>query len=71
MLDWQTGEPNAKYWVTNLLVTTVGDSREKSVKSSKVTSPALTAEGAGGGPPGSSDPVYVMPYEKGGHSHGP
>jgi hypothetical protein len=30
-LDWQTGQPNAKYWVTNLLATTVGDSQPKQI----------------------------------------
>lgn len=36
-MDWQTGEVNAKYWVTNLLATTVGTSQEKTVVNSTVT----------------------------------
>ena len=35
-MDWQSGEVNAKYWAINLLATTVGDSRPKSVKASKI-----------------------------------
>jgi hypothetical protein len=30
-LDWQTGQANAKYWVTHLLATTVGDAQIKSL----------------------------------------
>eukprot|EP01052_Picozoa_sp_SAG31_P012228 SAG31_NODE_709_length_12683_cov_17.695248_7_plen_519_part_00 len=30
-IDWQTGEVNAKYWVTHLLATTVGDAQVKSL----------------------------------------
>lgn len=37
-LDWQTGEPNAKYWVTNLLATTIGKPVEKSIMACNVTS---------------------------------
>ena len=29
MLDWQSGEPNAKYWVTRLLAATVGSTASK------------------------------------------
>ena len=36
-LDWQTGEPNAKYWVTNLLATTVGQAMTKSIVACNVT----------------------------------
>jgi len=39
-LDWQTGEPNAKYWVTNLLATTIGRPVEKSIMACNVTSNA-------------------------------
>ena len=31
MLDWQTGQPNAKYWVTQLLASTVGAAVEKAL----------------------------------------
>ena len=44
-LDWQTGEPNAKYWVTNLLATTVGRAVTKSIVACNVTG------GAPGPPP--------------------
>ena len=36
-MDWQTGEVNAKYWVTNLLATTVGTKEEKTLMMSNVT----------------------------------
>merc|ERR1719272_82213 len=38
-MDWQTGQPNAKYWVTNLLATTVGTAEEKTILQSTVTPP--------------------------------
>ena len=65
MLDWQTGEPNAKYWVTNLLATTVGDSREKSIKAAKLTVTRGAASARQLREP-AVDPVYVMPFEKAG-----
>ena len=37
-LDWVTGEPNAKYWVVNLLAQTVGTSAEKTIYNHTVTS---------------------------------
>ena len=49
----------SRYWVTNLLATTVGDSQEKSVKTSKITSTSPLSEGTA-----ASDLVYVMPYVK-------
>ena len=33
MLDWVTGEPNAKYYITQLLATTVGAATEKELYS--------------------------------------
>lgn len=36
-LDWVTGEPNAKYWVVNLLASTVGTSAEKTIYNHTVT----------------------------------
>ena len=38
-MDWQTGQPNAKYWVTNLLATTVGTADEKAIFNSSITAP--------------------------------
>ena len=55
-LDWRTGEPNAKYWVTNLLATTVADAKEKSIVASDVS----LANGT------QIDAVYSMAYSKDG-----
>lgn len=49
-MDWQTGQVNAKYWVTNLLATTVGDASEKSI----VESNASVTGGAPSPAPGST-----------------
>lgn len=49
MLDWTTGDPNAKYFVTQLLASTVGADVEK----------ALFGYTAG---PGANASVYVLPY---------
>eukprot|EP00729_Bicosta_minor_P000930 gene930-18600_t len=38
-MDWQTGQPNAKYWVTNLLAQTVGTSQSKTIFNSTITPP--------------------------------
>jgi len=35
-MDWQTGQVNAKYWITNLLATTVGTSQEKAIVNATV-----------------------------------
>ena len=61
MLDWQTGEVNAKYWVTKLLATTVGDNQEKTVVASEIS---VTQSRRGIENVTSSLPVYVMPYKK-------
>ena len=42
-LDWVTGEPNAKYWVVNLLADTVGSSAEKTIYNHTVTSSSVYA----------------------------
>jgi len=42
-MDWQTGEVNAKYWVTNLLATTVGTKQEKIVFASNLSSSGSVA----------------------------
>ena len=47
MLDWQTGEVNAKYWVTNLLATTVGTDKKKELITANVSDAAS---------------IYVLPY---------
>ena len=49
MLDWQTGEPNAKFWATQLLARTVGQAREKMVVHATV---------AGKG----AEALYALPY---------
>ena len=36
-MDWQSGQPNAKYWVTQLLAKTVGDGKEKTIMNSNFT----------------------------------
>merc|ERR1711981_624616 len=36
-MDWQTGQVNAKYWVTNLLAMTVGSKQEKAIMASNVS----------------------------------
>ena len=46
-LDWNTGEPNAKYWVTRLLAATVGTTELKRFANATVSSPAA---------------VYALPY---------
>lgn len=46
-LDWVTGRPNAKYYVTQLLAGTVGTPAEKRIFHSNVSHPGL---------------VYAMPY---------
>lgn len=40
MLDWQSGEPNAKYWVTRLLAATVGSRAPKRLSPSNTSDPA-------------------------------
>lgn len=54
-IDWQTGQVNAKYWVTHVLATTVGTAEEKSVFNSTVEH-ASSDEVA--------NAVYVFPYAK-------
>ena len=49
MLDWQTGEPNAKFWATQLLARTVGQAREK-----RVVHATVAGKGAGA--------LYALPY---------
>lgn len=39
MLDWHTGTPNAKYWITNLLATTVGGKDLKMLTKATVSVP--------------------------------
>jgi len=46
-MDWQTGEVNAKYWVTNLLATTVGTKEEKSILASNITAPPVPVSPVG------------------------
>ena len=52
-MDWQTGQVNAKYWVTNLLARTVGTKETKSILDCTVD----------GQPHGNSSTAYAMPYE--------
>ena len=59
MLDWQTGQPNAKYWVTTMLASTVGSAKEKAIVASNVSLANGTLTGGSSSIP---QPVYVMPY---------
>ena len=56
MLDWYTGDPNAKYYVTQLLASTVGAAAEKAL----YPYTAALAPSANGG--NASDYVYALPY---------
>lgn len=40
-MDWQSGRVNAKYWVTHLLATTVGDASEKTLYNCTVDAPSV------------------------------
>ena len=55
MLDWTTGEPNAKYYVTQLLASTVGAAAEKALYSYKATSAAGNASAV-------AATLYVLPF---------
>lgn len=53
-MDWQTGQPNAKYWVTNLLAQTVGTKESKAILNCTVN----------GRSRGNSSGAYVLAYQK-------
>jgi len=55
-LDWQTGQVNAKYYVTQLLAKTVGSSKEKAICNYTVTGMPMETRTA-------ADSLYVMPYK--------
>ena len=64
MLDWMTGDPNSKYYVTQLLASTVGAAVEKALFASTVT----VATGASGASTRSAsaianETVYVLPFQ--------
>ena len=56
MLDWYTGDPNAKYYVTQLLATTVGAAAEKALYPHAATL-APSANGSN-----AIDYIYALPY---------
>ena len=56
MLDWYTGDPNAKYYVTQLLASTVGAAIEKALYP-HIATLAPSTNGAN-----ASDYVYALPY---------
>ena len=64
MLDWVTGEPNAKYFVTQLLASTVGAAKEKALYSYSANPTPMVADIAS--PQSTSADVaaalYVLPF---------
>lgn len=64
MLDWVTGEPNAKYFVTQLLASTVGAAKEKALYSYSANPTPMVAGSAS--PQSTSADVaaalYVLPF---------
>merc|ERR1712166_1218013 len=54
-MDWQSGQPNAKYWVTQLLAQTVGTKESKAIVNVTVSD---------------ADSVYAMPFIKQGTDRG-
>jgi hypothetical protein len=70
MLDWTTGDPNAKYYVTQLLASTVGAAVEKALFSHTVTFAVAGVnigdgdmEGGGEGEGGASSIIYALPFQ--------
>ena len=57
-LDWQTGEPNVKYYAIKMLADTVGTTASKTIYNS-----TLTGGTAGGAGTATAGPVHVMPYK--------
>ena len=70
MIDWNTGEPNAKYWVTQLLAQTVGGKQNKTVLASTASWNGIAwARKGGARQPGSqwansSRPLYALPWRE-------
>lgn len=54
-MDWNNGQVNAKYWVTNILAKTVGTAEEKSLFKAIVANASSDEV---------RDAVYVLPYVK-------
>ena len=54
MLDWHTGTPNAKYWIVNLLATTVGGKDLKTLTKATVSAPTQATDAAA--------MLHAMPY---------
>ena len=68
MLDWVTGEANAKYYVTQLLASTIGAAVEKTLYGYNVTSStggAGIADALDSASSSSSSTVYVLPFRFG------
>ena len=62
-LDWATGDPNAKYFVIQLLAATVGNAAEKTIVESVVTLPNGTVTGGKFSNVSSiPSPLFAMPY---------
>lgn len=74
-MDWQSGQPNAKYWITQLLAKTVGDGKAKTIHASNATvmgaSPPAPAGTVGDGTCGATDfkPVSACNAEGTGAIH--
>jgi len=60
-LDWQTGEPNAKYYAIKMLSDSVGTKASKVIFNSTLTGGTSTGAGTAG-----AGPIHVMPYEMAG-----
>jgi hypothetical protein len=60
-LDWQTGEPNVKYYAIKMLADTVGTKASKTIYKS-----TITGGGSGGAGTAQAGPIHVMPYEMAG-----
>ena len=65
MLDWVTGEPNAKYFVTQLLASTVGAAKEKALYSYSANPTPMVVAGTASPQSTSADvaaALYVLPF---------
>eukprot|EP00729_Bicosta_minor_P014046 gene14046-32181_t len=60
-LDWQTGEPNVKYYAIKMLADSVGSKASKTIYKS-----TLTGAGTGGAGTKYAGPIHAMPYEMAG-----
>jgi hypothetical protein len=60
-LDWQTGEPNVKYYAIKMLADSVGSKASKTIYKS-----TITGGSSGGAGTALAGPIHVMPYEMAG-----